>query len=451
MTLSSTPARGAVLESFIRNIGWNLIGQIAPLIAALVSIPLLVKAIGTDRFGILTIGWMLIGYFSLFDFGLGRALTQIVSAKLANKEERQVPVLIWTGLALMFGLGLAAGVLLWTLGGWIIYSVLNIPPALQQEAQQSLTMLAPAIPFVVLATGLRGVLEARQAFKLVNLVRTPVGVLTFAAPLLVLPFSISLVPIFCILLLLRLLTTLFFVLACQRAMPDFWRMGFSAKVVPELVRFGGWMTVSNIIGPVMVNMDRLVIGAVLSISAVTYYTTPFEMVLRLLVVPGAIAGVCFPMFAEHAAHPDQAKSRAIFWRSTRYVLLFMLLMLLIILPGAELILKLWLNQDFARQSASVLKILAVGVLFNGVAHIPFAFIQGIGESKITAKFHLLELIIYLPLLYFFIHFNGINGVAIAWAIRAGIDAAMLFAYAHRKLRASAPQSVAPQTALDAHN
>lgn len=422
----------------MHNIGWNLIGQLAPLIAALLSIPILIKAIGTDRFGILSIGWMLIGYFSLFDFGLGRALTQIIAAKFADKEESQVPVLLWTGLALMFGLGLVAGGLLLVGGDWLIYSILKIPPALQEEARQSFLLLAPAIPFVVVSSGLRGVLEARQAFKLVNLVRIPTGVLTFVGPLLVLPFSRGLLPIFAVLALLRLLTTGLFILACQRVMRDFWHIALSEKALPELFRFGGWMTVSNIIGPMMVNMDRLVIGSVLSMAAVTYYTTPFEMILRALVVPGAIAGVCFPMFAEHAKSLNLAKTREIFWRGTRYVLWFMSAMLALVLPFAETILAVWLDQDFARQSANVLRILAIGVVINGLAHIPFAFVQGVGAAKVTAQFHIIELIVYLPLLYFFIHLYGINGVASAWTIRAALDAFLLFYYSGKKLADPVP-------------
>ena len=85
-------------RQFIHNIGWNLCGQIAPLIAAVVSIPLLIKGLGIDRFGVVTIAWMLIGYFSLFDLGIGRALTQIISEKLARNEFAVIPSLIWTGL-----------------------------------------------------------------------------------------------------------------------------------------------------------------------------------------------------------------------------------------------------------------------------------------------------------------------------------------------------------------
>lgn len=414
----------------LRNMGWNLLGQLAPMLAALLSIPLLVSKIGDERFGLLAIGWMLIGYFSVFDLGLGRALTQSIASRRARGE----PVfdIINSALALMFALGTLAALLLWLGSDYLVYSLLKIAPALRPEAKTSLLWLAPAMPLVVVATGLRGVLEAVQAFKLSNLVRTPVGVLTFVAPLAALPFSHSLVPFFAILSVLRLLTLVAFVWACYRAMPGFGSGRISLQPLPDLLRFGGWMTISNLISPLMVNMDRLLIGAVLSMSAVSFYSTPHEMILRALVVPSAIAGVCFPVFAASNA----AASERVFWQSVRSVAACMALMLLLVWPFAEPVLRWWLNDDYARNSTPVLRWLALGVAFNGLAYIPYSWVQGIGQSRITAQFHMLELVIYAPLLYACVHWQGIVGVAIAWTVRAILDAACLFGYTLPRLKQS---------------
>ena len=74
-----------------RNTLWNLIGNIAPMLVAIFCIPVLVKALGTNRFGILTLVWALIGYTTVFDFGLGRALTQLVATRLGTDEQQDVP------------------------------------------------------------------------------------------------------------------------------------------------------------------------------------------------------------------------------------------------------------------------------------------------------------------------------------------------------------------------
>jgi O-antigen/teichoic acid export membrane protein len=421
--------------SFRNNILWNLVGQGAPLLAALFAMPVLIARLGTERFGLMAIGWMLIGYFSLFDFGLGRALTQLVARYRAERRDADVPAVMWTALAAMALLGVAAGLALFLLAPWMVRTALHVPAALHADAVLGFRLIAPAIPFVVFATGLRGVLEAQHAFRLLNLIRTPIGVLTFAGPLLVLPYTTDFAAIAGVLALIRVATTAAMAWACVRAVPGFTQVAFDRRTLPALLRFGGWMTVSNVIGPLMVNMDRFVIGAVLSLSAVAYYTTPYEMITRLLVVPGAIAGVCFPLFAHFADDPRAA--RAMFWKSVRYTLLFMLAACGVALVFAHDILRLWLGAEFADGGARVLQWLAVGVAINGLAHIPFAFVQGIGDARATALFHLLELALYLPLLFGLLHLFGIAGAAIAWCARVTLDCVLLFAYAQRRLERAA--------------
>ena len=59
-----------------QNALFNLIGTALPLGVGLISIPIVIDALGLEVFGLLTLIWTAIGYFGLFDFGMGRALTQ---------------------------------------------------------------------------------------------------------------------------------------------------------------------------------------------------------------------------------------------------------------------------------------------------------------------------------------------------------------------------------------
>ena len=162
-----------------RNTIWNLIGQGVPMVVAVFTIPLLVKGLGTDRFGILTLAWIVIGYFSLFDLGMGRALTKHVAEQLGAGQEQNIPAVIWTALSLMLFLGLAGALVLGVLTPWLVYDALKIPPTLQHESLHAFYLLALSIPIVISSAGLRGVLEAYQRFGLVNAVRLSMGVFTF--------------------------------------------------------------------------------------------------------------------------------------------------------------------------------------------------------------------------------------------------------------------------------
>ena len=417
--------------SLIRNVLWNIAGQVAPLFAAVFAIPLLIKGMGVDRFGLLTLAWMVIGYFSLFDFGLGRALIKLVSEKLGEGRIAEIPDLVWTALLLMAFLGVAGAVVMLVLTGWLVTSVLKIPAMLQDEASGAFRLLAWSVPIVILTTGFRGVLEAYRRFDLVNIVRLPLAILTFVAPLAVLPFSNRLDVIVMVLLAVRLVIGAIQAALCEHVVPGLWRrISYSSRLVRPMLGFGGWMTVTNVVSPMMVYMDRFFIGSALGLAAVAYYVTPYEIVTKLLVFPGALVGVLFPMFSASLAG-DHAQASELFRRGVRWVFLALFPVVLVTMVFAGDGLRIWLDQEFALNGAAVLQWLAAGVLINSVAFIPFAFVQGAGRPDLTAKLHLAELPVYLLVLWLFMQQWGIVGAAAAWTLRVGFDAAALFVMSAR--------------------
>jgi O-antigen/teichoic acid export membrane protein len=420
----------------VRNIIWNLVGNGVPVLVAIFCIPVLIRGLGTDRFGLLTLTWTVIGYAGLFDLGLGRALTQIVAKKLGAGEDGEVPKLVWTSLLLMFLLGLMGTVVVVLITPWLTNRVLHVGDMLQRETLRSLYLLGLSIPLVTSTAGLRGLLEALQRFDLVNALRIPMGVFMFAGPMLVLPFSRSLFSIVALLVVGRVIAWVAHLLLCLRVVPILReRLAWHRAAVGPLLRFGGWMTVTNVVSPVMVTMDRFLIGAMLSITAVAYYTTPYEMVTKLWLIPAAMVGVMFPAFST-SFEQDRERSTRLYDRSLKYLVLALFPLVLLIVVFARNGLKFWLGAAFAQNSFHVLQWLAVGVLVNSLAYVPFAMLQGLGRPDVTAKLHMIELPVYVVALWGLTKTFGIEGAAIAWTARATADAVALFILANRFLPAS---------------
>jgi O-antigen/teichoic acid export membrane protein len=428
-----------------KNTLWNLIGSGAPMLVAVFCIPVLIRGLGTERFGVLTLAWALIGYASLFDFGLGRALTQLVAKKLGAGEDREVPTLVWTSLLLMLVLGVLGAAVVGLVSPWLVHRLLNVPVALQQETLQSFYLLALSVPVVICTAGLRGLLEAHQRFGLINTLRIPMGVFTFGGPLLVLPFSKSLVPVVATLVAGRIVAWAAHLWMCLQVAPELRRsIIWERAAVGPLLRFGGWMTVTNVVSPLMVTLDRFVIGALVSMTAVAYYATPYEVVTKFLLLPGALMGVMFPAFSASFAQ-DGERTALLFRRSVKYLFLVLFPIMLCTVALAQDGLKLWLGAEFAQHSFRVLQWLAVGVFINSLAQAPFALVQGVGRPDLTARLHLIELPLYLGLLWWLISTRGIEGAAIAWTARVAVDALVLFIMARRLLPVRA--SLRPQTSL----
>ena len=426
-----------------RNVLWNLLGTGVPLLVALVAIPILIEGLGTARFGILTLAWMVVGYFSLFDLGLGRALTKLVAEKLGKGKGDDIPALVWTAMSLMAALGVLGAVVFAAVTPWMVRGVLNIPSELQPETLTAFYLLAAAVPIVIGSTGLRGILEAHQRFGMVNAVRIPLGIFTFLGPVAVLPFSNSLVPIVAVLVVARLVSWCAHAVLCMRVEPAFRQsVSVHGAMVKPLINFGGWITVTNIVGPLMVYLDRFLIGAMVSMTAVAYYATPYEVVTKLWIIPGALMGVMFPAFVA-AFVQDRMRASRLFDRTVNYIFLSLFPVVLIIVTFAREGLALWLGGEFAVNSSLVLQVLAVGVFINSQAYVPSGLVQGAGRPDLTAKLHLIELPFYLLILWWMLDAYGIVGVAVAWVLRVVVDAVFLFAMAHRLLSPASPLTLRP--------
>lgn len=419
----------------LRNTVWSLLGEGLPLAAAVVSIPLLIAAAGMERFGALTLIWALLGYLALLDMGLVRSMVQIVSERLGrgDADPGGAPGAVAVpALALIVGLGVVAGAALALFAGPVARTLTLSDPALADEMRHALYVAAAVVPVALASSGLRGLLEAHQRFRAVNLVRMVVGVLNYLSPLAVLPFHDGLVPVLAAILAGRLLGLAALAELCRRFV-DLRRPqggGFGFAALRPLFAMGAWMTLNNLVGPAMMYADRFILGGFTAAAAVAYYTTPFEMTTRLLFIPTAVAGVLFPLVARSFRSRPENLAAVLGLGGGGLAALFALGVAAADLLG-KCVLGLWLGADFARQSAVILTVLTLGTALNAVAYVPYAVLHGIGRVDVTARLQLAELPVYLAVLYWLVQAYGPLGAAAAWSMRTGADLFLLLYFVRR--------------------
>lgn len=412
------------LRTMFKNTSWNILGSVVPLAVAAVAIPALIRGLGVERFGLLTLAWTLIGYLSLFDFGLGRALTKLVAEKLGSGEEDEIPSCFWDSLALLLFVGILGSAFIFVISRMGAERWLHVSAALRPEVVRTALYIALAIPLVTLCAGLRGFLEAHQEFRSVNIVRMSIGIFGFLGPMAAIPFTHRLDILVAILLLARLLMCAAYFWQCLSIAPGISHFSLGNTPLRPLLHFGGWMTVSNLLTPMMVSMDRFMIGGLISAAAVAYYVTPSEMMLRVLVLPTALQNTLFPMFSS-SLQREPAYAAQLYRRGNEAVYATIFPIAAFAIAFAPELLRLWLGQEFSRHSAFVLQVLAFGVLINAVAHVPSIVLQAAGRPDLNAKLQMLEAPLYLPFSWFLIARFGIRGAAIAWTARVFVDTLLL--------------------------
>lgn len=413
----------------LKNIALNISGMVLPMAAGLCVVPSLVHRLGTDRFGILSISWVLVGYFGLLDLGLARGLTQFLAQQTATGTPPETRAAVARKVRFwMLCMGLGWSTILISLTPWLTKTGLQMPAELHVETTVGWIFLALSIPFFMWSSSSIGVLEAYNRFPAVNAIRIPMGIATFLVPWAISLWTSNLGAVLAGLFVVRFVTALSsaYLSRVHFANSD---GALATAHLKDILAFGGWLTVSNLVGPVLAYFDRFAIGALLSVTAVTHYTVPFDVLSRLPAIPVAMMGVFFPMLAQTRNNSGQLPRMV---RAASQLLVgFWVPGLVVCALLGKLLLSWWVGADIAQASSGVWAWIATGVLVNGFAHIPYTLLHSAGRTDIPAKFHLIELIPYLVALWWGIEHYGITGAAAVWTIRVLVDTLLLYLGATR--------------------
>lgn len=400
------------------------------MLIGIAAIPYIYKNIGIERVGILTIIWALIGYFSIFDFGLGRAITQRIAGLAQYSSEQHKKNIATTGVFFTVLIGIVGGVVGFAAIELVGVSWVNSTPSLDDEIRASFLLACLAIPATTATTGLRGILEGEEKFKVVNLLKLILGLSNFLGPIAAIALhGAHLDYIVGSLVIFRYVILFAHYLNIKHLVNTAGKI--SSDEASQLFRFGGWMTLSNLISPLMVVADRFLISHVLGAAVVAYYTIPADFMIRLLILPAAITTSLFPVFSRNLSSKNYTNAEVLYKKSMRLIFIMMGAIAVCILFGGKFGLDIWLGSKFAEKSSAVATVLSIGILFNSLAQIPHAYIQASGDARSTALIHVFESVLYLPTLYLLMQLHGVLGAALAWMLRALLDLILLHSKAMR--------------------
>lgn len=412
----------------ISHIGWNLGGLILPLMVAALTVPGLIERLGHERFGLLALAWGLIGYAGALDLGLGRALTQRVAKLRGENNLGPIPATLATASRITLLAGLASGALITLVAllggaGWI-----RTESTTEAEIAISLLLLAVALPAQAMSATYKGLNEAFINFKGISMVRAGLGVINFAGPYAVSQFTTQLPWLVSTLVISRLVSLVVYkhlaVSCVQKDKKAPAGATYSAQIARSLFSFGGWVTVSSVISPILVQADRFFIATMISAAAVSVYVLPYEVVVQCLVLASAVSSVMFPELSRLIR--EQPKAWRVYlkkwvWRMC-YIMATICILMILLLPH---ILLFWIGSNLNSSSVVIGQILCIGVFFNSIGTLYYAALHAEGRADITAKIHLIELPFYIVLLVVLMNEFGILGAAMAWVARMVMDTGLL--------------------------
>lgn len=410
-----------------RNATLNLVAEGWIFLVLIVAMPKLVSFLGATVFGLFSLAWVVIGYLAFLDVGVNRAATKFVAEHLAERDHESTLQIVRSAFVANLGLGLVGGLAVVVLTPYLVHSVFKVSADLESQARMAFYAVGLAVPVLLVQGVFRAVLSSLQRFGWINVVNALTTTAQWAAAVFLAWKGHGVAAVVFATVVARILAASVYGAVLFRLLPGLQLLGtHGLHGLPKLLRFGSWVTVSQLVSPLLVYLDRVLIASFVSLAAVTLYTVPYEAMTRLRVIPSSLATTLYPAFSERGMEGHEAILQRLYAGSLRYLLILLLPGVLFLLVFGTDLLSLWMGGQFAQQTAAILQILAVGALANALAYVPYNALQALGRPDLTGKFHLMELPVYVILCVALIPHWGIAGAALASTVRFGLDALLLF-------------------------
>ena len=376
----------------------------------------------------LAVIWALLGYFGFFDLGFGKAVTQRM-ASLPDADDSERSKLLWTALLSTFALGVLASVLLWLFSDYILLKVIDMSDRSRSEASGAVALDAACPTGLVANDSLDGRASARLRFAETNTIQLFGNLISQLLPLAVAASGhVELKILVPAALSSRLLVAALLFQQSRQHVPLTGRPVINVVHLKAMLSYGGWVSVMTVLGPLLVTIDRFLIAALSGAKAVTAYTVPYDLVSRAMVIPGSLSSALFPRLA--LASPAAASALA--ERATAALVAVMTPIVIVGTFAAQPFLNVWLGKSFAAASAGVSELILLGVWVNALVFPHHARLMAKGKPRTVVMVYLIQIPIYLLMLWMGLKYWGVFGAAGAWSLRVLIDTSLLL-YVNRAL------------------
>ncbi|HUG54117.1 MAG TPA: oligosaccharide flippase family protein [Vicinamibacteria bacterium] len=409
----------------------QLLAQAGVLALGLVASPVLVHGLGLEAYGLLVIVGVATSYFGFVELGLGRATVQLMAGHLARGEHAAAREVLWTSVTAFLVLGLAGGLALAAAAPLLVEHVFAVSSTFAPEAVVAFVLGAASLAIAMQRDVAASVATAMERFDLVGRVTLAAGALqTVVSVVLVLRGS-SLAGVMLGGLAVQAAALGVYWTISSRLLPGLMPLRPDLETLRRLVRFGGYVTVSQVVGPLLVHLEKVLIGAFAAVDQLPFYSVPYSLAWGLTVVPASLGAVLHPAMVRLMANQDHAGVRESLRRATRYSFVVLVGPVVVLVLYAPEILTVWMGAPFAARATVCLRILALAVLVNVLAWPSYQLLHAAGRADLTARYHVVELFLHVPVSIVLIARAGVAGAALAWLVRAVLDTALMWRAAAR--------------------
>ncbi len=408
----------------------NFIGGVIPAIASLLTVPIIVARLGDVQYGLFTLVTAIVGYFALIDINVTAGSVKYLAEHHARNEQDQLNKVVSFGGLIYFVIGLVGGFGIYFFADTLVTSFFNVPQNLHEIARKTLQVAAVAFFFGQMQVYLLSVPQALQRYDLTGKVESFFGALTSISTVAVVLLGGGLVEIIFVRLLLSVINCSLLLNIIRKILPTIKLVKPDRLTVNKLASFSAYSYLSRIAAISYANGDKLIIGALQNLNAVSQFAVPSLLVNRAVVPIYRLASVIFPASSALAANNQHGELKRMYLVSSRYYVFLHASMCILLSLFSREILHYWAGPVFGPNAALVLVLVATATFMDALTNLPSLVNDGLGNPRNTGVLAVLRAIFGLGLCYLFIRSFGFVGAAWAELIISTIFSLLFLFFVH---------------------
>lgn len=434
--------------ALLRNAGFNFLGAAVPAVLAIATIPYIVAQLGAANYGLLALVTSIVGYFALLDINVTAGATKYVAQYNAAADTRRLNETLCFGLIIYTGIGLVGMVALWCTASLLVVNTFKIAADQQADALLALQIASGGFAIGQVQAYVQSLPGALMRYDVSAGVEAAFGTAVPLATVALLYAGYGLVALVWLRVGASLLQGLLVWGLVRKLLPEFQLAAPGKEVRTLLLSFSAYSFLSRLASLTYASADKLIIGARVGVSALTYYVVPTTLVNRVMSLVFRLSGVMFPHASALAAGGRLNELRADYLLASRYLFFINGAIALVLATLAHPILSLWLDPGFAQAGATVMVMIALAQWVDSVTNLPSLVNDGLGHPKVSGLFAIGRAALGLGLIFAGVWHFGIEGAAGAHLLAAIVMSTVFVVYVHGRtvpipLRAVAREAYLP--------
>lgn len=401
-----------------RNLLANLAGTFWFGLLSVALVPVYVRLLGVEAFGLIAFQSTLTVLVALFDAGLtvtaNRELARLSvtpdSGFEARVFTRTTEVIYWS-IAVVLGAVLVASTPL-IARHWLEAQSLSAEVTAQAIALAVIgTMLQ--FPYAFYAAGLLGL---QQHVLLNTILCVTTTIRAAGAVLLLIGVARDVRLLFAWFIVASLFQTLAAAIALHKTLPA-GRAHFDKSVLRNAFRFARGVAVSTTIGVLTTQIDKLVVSKLLPLSTFGWYSIAGMIAVAVGMAVTPVQTTVFPRLSQLVAQGDEKGKADAYHRATQTVAAILMPLTAVTTLFAYEIVLIWTqNADVARAARWVAVLLITGAALNALSHISHATQLAHGWTAPAVVANAIQLVAMVPLSIYAVRHYGAIGAAAMWAV-----------------------------------